>query len=126
VEQAGTRKLYSNGPTDDLVDTVIARESPGGTIAWYLPDRLGTIRDLIIVRRLLDANHDSGCWHRMGQPLRLTRWCTPRRPAISRNFARLAAMTIERARRAHTARLTPKLPLGHMYLSRLDFRWTPD
>ena len=38
---------YLNGPTDDLVDTVIARESPGGTIAWYLPDRLGTIRDLI-------------------------------------------------------------------------------
>jgi RHS repeat-associated protein len=26
---------------------VIARESAGGTVAWYLPDRLGTIRDLI-------------------------------------------------------------------------------
>ena len=38
---------YLNGPTGDLVDTVIARESAGGTIAWYLPDRLGTIRDLI-------------------------------------------------------------------------------
>jgi RHS repeat-associated protein len=36
-----------NGPTGDLVDSVIARESAGGTIAWYLPDRLGTIRDLI-------------------------------------------------------------------------------
>ena len=38
---------YLNGPTGDLVDTVLARESAGGTIAWYLPDRLGTIRDLI-------------------------------------------------------------------------------
>jgi RHS repeat-associated protein len=38
---------YLNGPTGDLVDTVIARESAGGTIAWYLPDRLGTIRDLL-------------------------------------------------------------------------------
>ena len=38
---------YLNGPTGDLVDTVIARESAGGTVAWYLPDRLGTIRDLI-------------------------------------------------------------------------------
>ena len=38
---------YLNGPTGDLVDTVLARESSGGTIAWYLPDRLGTVRDLI-------------------------------------------------------------------------------
>jgi RHS repeat-associated protein len=38
---------YLNGPTGDLVDTIIARESAGGTVAWYLPDRLGTIRDLI-------------------------------------------------------------------------------
>ena len=38
---------YLNGPTGQLVDTVLARESSGGTIAWYLPDRLGTIRDLI-------------------------------------------------------------------------------
>ena len=38
---------YLNGPTGDIVDAVIARESAGGTIAWYLPDRLGTIRDLI-------------------------------------------------------------------------------
>jgi RHS repeat-associated protein len=38
---------YLNGPTGQLVDSVIARESAGGTIAWYLPDRLGTVRDLI-------------------------------------------------------------------------------
>jgi hypothetical protein len=38
---------YLNGPTGDLVDTVVARESSAGTIAWYLPDRLGTVRDLI-------------------------------------------------------------------------------
>ncbi len=38
---------YLNGPTGDLVDTVLARESAGGTIAWYLPDRLGTVRDLV-------------------------------------------------------------------------------
>jgi RHS repeat-associated protein len=38
---------YLNGPTGDIVDTVLARESSGGTIAWYLPDRLGTIRDLL-------------------------------------------------------------------------------
>ena len=38
---------YLNGPTGQLVDTVLARESSGGTVAWYLPDRLGTVRDLI-------------------------------------------------------------------------------
>jgi RHS repeat-associated protein len=38
---------YLNGPTGQLVDSVLARESSGGTVAWYLPDRLGTIRDLI-------------------------------------------------------------------------------
>jgi RHS repeat-associated protein len=38
---------YLNGPTGDLVDSVLARESSGGTVAWYLPDRLGTVRDLI-------------------------------------------------------------------------------
>ena len=38
---------YLNGPAGDIVDTVLARESAGGTIAWYLPDRLGTIRDLL-------------------------------------------------------------------------------
>ena len=38
---------YLNGPTGQLVDSVLARESSGETVAWYLPDRLGTIRDLI-------------------------------------------------------------------------------
>jgi RHS repeat-associated protein len=38
---------YLNGPTGHLVDSVLARESSGGTVAWYLPDRLGTVRDLI-------------------------------------------------------------------------------
>jgi RHS repeat-associated protein len=38
---------YLNGPAGDLVDTVLSRQSSGGTVAWYLPDRLGTIRDLI-------------------------------------------------------------------------------
>ena len=33
---------YLNGPAGDLVDTVLARETSGGTVAWYLPDRLGT------------------------------------------------------------------------------------
>jgi RHS repeat-associated protein len=38
---------YLNGPTGQLVDSVLAGENSGGTVAWYLPDRLGTIRDLI-------------------------------------------------------------------------------
>jgi hypothetical protein len=38
---------YLNGPTGQLVDSVLARESSGGTVAWYLPDRLGTVRNLI-------------------------------------------------------------------------------
>ena len=38
---------YLNGPAGDIVDAVLARQSAGGTVAWYLPDRLGTIRDLI-------------------------------------------------------------------------------
>jgi RHS repeat-associated protein len=38
---------YLNGPTGQLVDSVLARESSSGTVAWYLPDRLGTVRDLI-------------------------------------------------------------------------------
>jgi hypothetical protein len=38
---------YLNGPTGQLVDSVLGRESSGGTVAWYLPDRLGTVRDLI-------------------------------------------------------------------------------
>ena len=38
---------YLNGPAGDVVDAVLARQSSSGTVAWYLPDRLGTIRDLI-------------------------------------------------------------------------------
>ena len=39
---------YLNGPTGQLVDAVLGREQvSGGTIAWYMPDRLGTVRDLI-------------------------------------------------------------------------------
>jgi YD repeat-containing protein len=30
-----------------VVDQVLARETSGGTVAWYLPDRLGTIRDIV-------------------------------------------------------------------------------
>jgi RHS repeat-associated protein len=35
------RRLYLNG-----VDTVFARINSSGTAAWYLPDRLGSIRDI--------------------------------------------------------------------------------
>ena len=38
---------YLNGPAGQLADEVLPRESASGTVAWYLPDRLGTIRDLI-------------------------------------------------------------------------------
>ena len=34
---------YLQGP---MVDEVLARDTPSGGVAWYLPDRLGTIRDL--------------------------------------------------------------------------------
>jgi RHS repeat-associated protein len=37
---------YLNGPQGDLVDTVLSRQTSSG-VAWYLPDRLGTVRDLI-------------------------------------------------------------------------------
>jgi RHS repeat-associated protein len=37
---------YLNGPQGDIVDTVLARQT-AGAVAWYLPDRLGTVRDLI-------------------------------------------------------------------------------
>ncbi len=41
-----TRSL--NGPTGQLVDAGLGREQVSGeAIAWYLPDRLGTVRDLI-------------------------------------------------------------------------------
>ena len=35
-------------------------------------------------------------------------------------------MTIERARRAHTAPLSPKTVLGYKSLSHFDFRWAPE
>ena len=38
---------YLNGPAGDLADTVLGRECASGTIAWYLPNRLDTVRDLI-------------------------------------------------------------------------------
>ena len=37
---------YLNGP-EGAIDEVFARQSANGTVAWYLPDRLGTIRDLL-------------------------------------------------------------------------------
>src|SRR5262249_51942642 len=37
-----TRRLYL-----DTVDSVFARVSSGGTAAWYLPDRLGSIRNVV-------------------------------------------------------------------------------
>src|SRR5207244_11528131 len=37
-----TRRLYLHA-----VDSVFARISSSGTVAWYLPDRLGSVRDLI-------------------------------------------------------------------------------
>jgi RHS repeat-associated protein len=48
INSSGSLEMrYLNGPTGQLVDSVLARESSGGTVAWYLPDRLGTVRDLI-------------------------------------------------------------------------------
>jgi RHS repeat-associated protein len=38
---------YLNGPDASGVDAALARETSGGTVAWYLPDRLGTVRDLV-------------------------------------------------------------------------------
>ncbi|MGO9599149.1 MAG: RHS repeat domain-containing protein [Isosphaeraceae bacterium] len=38
---------YLNGPAGDLANTVLSRQSSDGTVSWYLPDRLGTNRDLI-------------------------------------------------------------------------------
>ena len=35
---------YLQGP---MVDEVLARDTPSGGVAWYLPDRLGTVRDII-------------------------------------------------------------------------------
>jgi len=45
---AGSLEMrYLNGPAGNLVDTVLSRQSAGGTVAWYLPDSLGTVGDLI-------------------------------------------------------------------------------
>src|SRR5690606_20934859 len=41
---AQTARYLQAGP--DVVDAVLARETASG-VAWYLPDRLGTIRDLV-------------------------------------------------------------------------------
>jgi hypothetical protein len=30
-----------------VVDQVLARTDSGGTTAWYLPDNLGTVRDIV-------------------------------------------------------------------------------
>ena len=30
-----------------MVDEVLARDTPSGGVAWYLPDRLGTVCDII-------------------------------------------------------------------------------
>ncbi len=35
---------YLQGP---MVDEVLARDTPSGGVAWYLPDRLGTVRDIM-------------------------------------------------------------------------------
>src|SRR5207249_8724954 len=37
---------YLNGPQAEIIDMVLSRQTSGG-VAWYLPDRLGTIRDLV-------------------------------------------------------------------------------
>src|SRR5262249_6946060 len=37
-----TRRLYL-----DAMDSVFARVSSGGTAAWYLPDRLGSVRNVV-------------------------------------------------------------------------------
>jgi RHS repeat-associated protein len=41
---------YQYGPgvvNSAIVDQLLARTSPGGTIAWYLPDKLGSVRDIV-------------------------------------------------------------------------------
>jgi RHS repeat-associated protein len=41
------RYLYGPGVVNgQVVDAILARTSSGGTTAWYLPDKLGTIRDI--------------------------------------------------------------------------------
>jgi RHS repeat-associated protein len=36
---------YLSGPQENLVDALLSRQNSNG-VAWYLPDRLGTVRDL--------------------------------------------------------------------------------
>ena len=43
-----TRYLYGPGMVDGaVVDEIMARTSSGGTTAWYLPDKLGSVRDIV-------------------------------------------------------------------------------
>ena len=43
-----TRYLYGPGMVDGaVVDEILARTSSGGTTAWYLPDKLGSVRDIV-------------------------------------------------------------------------------
>jgi RHS repeat-associated protein len=43
-----TRYVYGPGMVDEaVVDELLARTSSGGTIAWYLPDKLGSVRDIV-------------------------------------------------------------------------------
>ena len=43
-----TRYLYGPGVINGaVVDEILARTSSGGTTAWYLPDKLGSVRDIV-------------------------------------------------------------------------------
>ena len=43
-----TRYLYGPGVINGaVVDEILARTSSGGTTAWYLPDNLGSVRDIV-------------------------------------------------------------------------------
>jgi YD repeat-containing protein len=42
------RYQYGPGVVDGaIVDQLLARTSSGGTTAWYLPDKLGSVRDIV-------------------------------------------------------------------------------
>ena len=42
------RYQYGPGVVDGaVVDQLLARTSSGGTTAWYLPDKLGSVRDIV-------------------------------------------------------------------------------
>jgi RHS repeat-associated protein len=48
LNNSGTQTArYLNGPRPAGVDAVLARETSSGVVAWYLADRLGTVRDLV-------------------------------------------------------------------------------